>query len=85
MNPSLDTLCHIPSVNQAVNDVLVNYDVQTHNEYFQGKISATKRSGRYNSVDTVNAPPTSVGEMKGTRAQEVRSINFATSCPCHNG
>ena len=53
--PTVDTLRRIPSVADAVNDVLASYESQARLDSFQGK--NIKRSGRYNSVETINTPP----------------------------
>ena len=37
--------------------MLATYDAHSHNELFQGKLSATKHSGMKKSVDTITAPP----------------------------
>ena len=53
--PTVDTLRRIPSMADAVNDVLASYESQARLDSFQGK--NIKRSGRYNSVETINTPP----------------------------
>ena len=52
--PTMDNLRYIPSVAEAVNDVLTSYEARAKADSLQGK--AVKKSGRYNAVDTVNTP-----------------------------
>ena len=53
--PTVDTLRQIPTVADAVNEVLALYESQARLDSLQGK--NIKRSGRYNSVETINTPP----------------------------
>ena len=55
--PSLDVLRRIPTVADRVTSVLASYEQQSRQEAAQGKITAAKKSGRYNTVDIVTVPP----------------------------
>ena len=52
--PTMDILCCIPKVVEAVNNVLASYKARAKADSLQGE--AVKKSGRYNAVDTVNTP-----------------------------
>ena len=52
--PTVDNLCHTPTVAEAVNDVLAPYEAWVKADSLQG--TTVKKSGRYNAVDTVNTP-----------------------------
>ena len=55
--PSVDVLRCIPTISDRVSSVLASYEQQSRQEAMQGKISAAKKSGRYNTVDIATVPP----------------------------
>ena len=55
--PSVDVLRRLPTISDRVSSVLASYEQQNRHEAAQGKISAAKKSGRYNTVDIATVPP----------------------------
>ena len=55
--PSLESLRQNATLSQAVSRIMATYDGHARMEAFQGKASAVRRSGRYNTTDLVQAPP----------------------------
>ena len=53
--PNLETIRRLPSVSEAVSNILASYDSQNKQESTQGK--PHRRSGRYNNYGTVSASP----------------------------
>ena len=53
--PNMEVLRTIPSISEAVNKLLATYDSQLHSRLIQGK-NATKKLGRFNTVDIITAP-----------------------------
>ena len=56
--PELNILRHIPTVSDAVNDVMASYENQARAQTSQGK-NTSHKSGCYNATDIVTAPPES--------------------------
>ena len=54
--PDISVLRQNPHISQSVSQILAAYDVQARQDSFQGKI-ATKKSGRFNTTDTVTSIP----------------------------
>ena len=55
--PNVDMLRRIPTISDRVSSVLASYEQQNRQEAAQGKISAAKKSGRYNTVNIATVPP----------------------------
>ena len=62
--PSINTLRQNPSISQSVAQVLVSYEAQIKQDVAQGKPS-TRKSGRYNTTETVASAPESRWPNKG--------------------
>ena len=56
--PSVDVLRRIPTISDRVSSVLASYEQRNRQEAKQDKISAAKKSGRYNTVDIATVPST---------------------------
>ena len=50
-------LRHNPHISQSVSQILSTYDAQARQEPIQGKPAQVKKSGRFNTTDTVTAAP----------------------------
>ena len=55
--PSLQVLRGNPGISESVNGLLASYEGRVHSQLTQGKQNSVKRSGRYNSHDSVTAAP----------------------------
>ena len=55
--PNLHTLRSNATVSDAVNNLLASYEGRIQADIQQGKQQSTKRSGRYNTHDTISAQP----------------------------
>ena len=55
--PNLQSLRQNPTVSHAVNDLLTTYDGRAQQELSQGKPQSAKRSGRFNTHDTIATQP----------------------------
>ena len=53
--PSLQVLRGNPGISESVNSLLASYEGRVHSQLTQGKQNSVKRSGRYNSHDSVTA------------------------------
>ena len=54
--PDISVLHQNPHILQSVSQILAAYDIQAWQDSFQGK-PATKKSGRFNTTDTVTSIP----------------------------
>ena len=78
----MDVLHRIPTIAVGVISVLASYEQQSRQEAAQGKISAAKKSGHYNTVDIVTVPPHLCWPMKvfmvlmAGRDQHMRNSHF---------
>ena len=81
--PDINILCQNPQISQSVSQILTAFDVQVQQDSFQGKIVPTKKSGRFNSTDTV----TTVPELRGKDILGLmrRKEFFMMICPYLNG
>ena len=55
--PNLQSLRMNPTVSDAVNGLLASYDGQAQQELSQGKPQSAKRSGHFNTHDTISTHP----------------------------
>ena len=55
--PDLQVLRHNPHISQSVSQILSAYDAQARQDSLQGKPAQVKKSGRFNTTDTVIAAP----------------------------
>ena len=55
--PNLQSLRQNPVISHAVNDLLATYDGRAQQELSQGKPQSAKRSGRFNTHDTIATQP----------------------------
>ena len=55
--PSINTLRQNPSVSQSVAEVMATYENQAKQEAALGKGHQTKKSGRFNTTDTITSEP----------------------------
>ena len=55
--PDLQVLRHNPHISQSVSQILSAYDAQARQDSLQGKPAHVKKSGRFNTTDTVIAAP----------------------------
>ena len=55
--PGVNTLRGNPIISEAVSNVLAFYNTQIQNQVLQGTQATSRRSGHYNTTDTITLPP----------------------------
>ena len=81
--PNLETIRRLPNVSETVYSILASYDSQNRQESAQGK--PHRRSGHYNTHDTVSVVPEVRWPNEGFMGRMGKNVYFTMICPCHNG